>query len=86
MLKVVKYKNYGMTMSTPQDESGYEHWFYWWFYLLNTNKTIVLQHIEYWGNNKFIDEEFECSYGEKELKNGTIFKYKFGQDFLCGLI
>ena len=81
MLKVVKYKNYGLTMSSPQDESGYEHRFYWSFYQLSNNTTFVLQHIECWGGDKFIDEDFECSYGELELKNGTIFKYKFGQDF-----
>ena len=79
-LKIKRYKNYGMTMSSDQDESGEEHRFYWSFYELN-NKIIVFQHIEFWQKNVFIDSQFDYSYGESELKNGKIHKYKFGQDF-----
>lgn len=79
--KVIRYHNYGMTMSSEQDEAGYEHRFYWSFYQLSNNKIIVLQLIEFWRNNKFVDDQFEYSYGQSELENGTIIKYKFGQDF-----
>ncbi len=80
-LKVIRYHNYGMTMSSEQDEAGYEHRFFWSFYQLNNNKIIVLQHTEFWGNNKFVDDQFEYYYGQSELEDGSILKYKFGQDF-----
>ena len=80
-LKVIRYHNYGMTMSSEQDESGYEHRFYWSFYQLNNIKIIVLLHTEFWKNNKFIDDQFEYSYGQSELEDGSVLKYKFGQDF-----
>ena len=78
-LKVVKYKNYGQTMTAPADnESEWENKFYWSFYELSNGNIINLQYIENWENNKFVDSEFHDSYTKCELKNGEIISYKFG--------
>ena len=78
-LKVIKYKNYGCTMTGPADnESEWEIKFYWSFYELSNGNIINLQHIENWENNKFVDSEFDDSYTKYELKNGEIISYKFG--------
>lgn len=77
-LSVVKYKNYGCTMTSGDDTDDYEHKFYWSFYELNNGKVIVLNHTEYWENDKLVDNEFDYTYGSSELKNGKIIKYEFG--------
>ena len=65
-------------MTAGSDNDDYEHKFYWSFYELNNRKIIVLNHTEYWENDKLIDNEFSYSYGCSELKNGEILKYEFG--------
>ena len=78
-LKVIKYKNYGCTMTGPADsESDWENKFYWSFYELSNGNIINLQHIENWKNNKFLDADFDDSYTKYELKNGETISYEFG--------
>ena len=55
--------------------------FYWSFYELNNNKIYSLQYIEYFDKNVLINTDFELSYTEQKLKNGSTINYKFGQDF-----
>ena len=78
-LKVVRYKNYGCTMTGPADnESDWENKFYWSFYELNNGNIICLHYTENWENNKFVDADFDDSYTKCELKNGETISYKFG--------
>ena len=78
-LKVIRYKNYGCTMTGPTDEySDVENKFYWSFYELSNGNIISLQYIENWENNKFVDQDFDDSYTNYELKNGETISYEFG--------
>ena len=78
-LKVVRYKNYGCTMTGPADnESDWENKFYWSFYELNNGNIICLHYTENWEKNKFIDADYDYSYTKDELKNGEIVAYEFG--------
>ena len=78
-LKVVKYKNYGCTMTGPADKkSDWENKFYWSFYELNNGNIICLEYTENWKKNKFIDADFDDSYTKYELKNGKTISYEFG--------
>ena len=54
-LKVIKYKNYGCTMTGGEDADDWKHMFYWSFYELNNEKVIVLNNTEYWENDKLIE-------------------------------
>ena len=62
-LKVIKYKNYGCTMTGGEDTDDWKHMFYWSFYELNNGKVIVLNDTEYWENDKLIENDFDCTYG-----------------------
>ncbi len=78
-LKVIRYKNYGWTMTGPADnESDWENKFYWSFYELNNGNIICLHYTENWEKNKFIDADYDYSYTKYELKNGEIVAYEFG--------
>ena len=78
-LKVIKYKNYGRTMTGPADkESDWENKFYWSFYELSNGNIINLHYTENWEKDKFIDDDYDYSYTKDELKNGEIISYEFG--------
>ena len=78
-LKVVKYKNYGQTMTSASDnESDWENKFYWSFYELSNGNIINLHYTENWKENKFIDAEFSYYNTKDQLKNGEIISYDFG--------
>ena len=78
-LNVVRYKNYGSTMtSPPNNKSDWENKFYWSFYELSNGNIINLHYTENWRKNKFIDAEFSYYYTKDELKNGDIISYEFG--------
>ncbi len=78
-LKVIKYKNYGCTMTGPADsESQWENKLYWSFYELNNRSIINLQHTENWKNNKLVDTDFDYSYTKYVIKNGETISYEFG--------
>ncbi len=78
-LNIIKYKNYGQTMTSPADnESGWENKFYWSFYKLSNGHIINLHYTENWEKDKFIDDDYDYSYTKDELKNGEIISYEFG--------
>ena len=68
-LKVIRYKNYGCTM-TSED---YEDKFYFSFYELNNGKIIELSLFQ---NSNVTQYDFSNT--EMRLKNGEIRDYKFG--------
>ena len=77
-LKVIRYKNYGLTMSSMPDEDIYDNNFFWSFYELNNEKIIVLNYVENLTNNKVTSNSYEFSYANYELKSGKIINYEFG--------
>ena len=76
--KVVRYKNYGCTFGSGEEDDDWKHNFYWSFYELNNGEIVVLNHTENLENYKLIDNQFDCTYGSSELKSGEIIKYEFG--------
>jgi hypothetical protein len=78
-LKVIRYKNYGCTMTAgPDRDSDWENKFYWSFYELSKGEIISLHYTENWKKNKFVDAEFDYYNTKNELKNGDIISYEFG--------
>ena len=77
-LKVIKYKNYGRTMTGGEDADDWKHMFYWSFYELSNGHIINLHYTENWEKDKFIDDDYYYSYTKDELKNGEIISYEFG--------
>ena len=77
-LKVIKYKNYGRTMTGGEDADDWKHMFYWSFYELSNGNIINLHYTENWEKDKFIDDDYDYSYTKDELKNGEIISYEFG--------
>ena len=78
-MKVIRYKNYGCTMTGPDEDSVWENKFYWSFYELSNGEIITLHCTENWKNNKFIDSGFDYNYAKQELINGKIINYTFGE-------
>ena len=77
-LEVIRYKNYGCTMTGPDEDADWENKFFWSFYELSNGSIINLNYTENWKKNKFVDVEFDYSYTKDHLKNGKIISYKFG--------
>jgi len=78
-LRVIRYKNYGCTMTGPDDsKNDWEIKFYWSFYKLSNGKIINLHYTQNLKKNKFIDDEFDYYYTNYELNNGKKISYKFG--------
>ena len=72
-LKVNRYKNYGCTMTSKDDEDK----FYYSFYELNNGKIIELMLFQSYNEGEIIDQ-YEFSYTKMKLKSGEIRNYKFG--------
>ena len=72
-LKVNRYKNYGCTMTSEDDEDK----FYYSFYELNNGKIIELMLYQSYNEGEIIDQ-YEFSYTKMKLKSGEIRNYKFG--------
>ena len=77
-LRIIKYKNYGRTMTGGEDADDWKHMFYWSFYELSNGHIVNLHYTENWEKNKFIDADYDYSYTKDELKNGEIISYEFG--------
>ena len=77
-LKVIRYKNYGCTMESEEDETPYGNKFFWSFFELNNGKIIVLNYIDNLKNNRVISNSYEFSYANYELKSGKFINYEFG--------
>ena len=52
MLKVIKFKDYGWTMTGDKCPDKVSQRFYWSVYKLNNGNIIVQQRIEDWKNNQ----------------------------------
>jgi len=76
-LKVIRYKNYGCTMTTLKDKNIYENNFFWSFYELNNGEIISLNFTENLNNAKVSSIDYHFSYTRHELKNGEVIEYKF---------
>ena len=75
ILKIIKYKNYGMKMwSDPNfgERDEFSNNFFWTFFELNNGKTLSLMFIENLTNNKITSTDLSCHYTSH---------YKFEEDF-----
>ena len=79
VLKVIRYKNYGCTMTGGGDPEPYEDKFYFSFYELNNKEIIVLNLHEYFEGDILTFTDSHFSYTKQELKSGEIISYKFGK-------
>ncbi len=77
-LKVVRYKNYGCTMESEEDETPYGNKFFWAFFELNNGEIIDLNFTENLKNGKVSSIDYHFAYTKHELKNGEVIEYKFG--------
>ena len=77
-LKVIRYKNYGCTMSSEKDETPYDHNFFWSFFELNNGEIIDLNFTENLKNGKVSSIDYHFGYTKHELINGEFIEYKFG--------
>jgi len=77
-LKVIRYKNYGCTM-TGGDSESWEDKFYFSFYELNNGEIIELHLHENFKDDILTFTGYNFSYTKVELKSGEIRKYKFGK-------
>ena len=78
-LKVIRYKNYGCTMTGGGDSDSWEDKFYFSFYELNNGEIIELHLHENFQEGKLDFTDYSFSYTKQELKSGEIINYKFGK-------
>ena len=79
ILKVIRYKNYGCTMTGGGDSESWEDKFYFSFYELNNKEIIVLNLHENFEGDILIFTDYDFSYTKQVLKSGEIINYKFGK-------
>lgn len=77
-LKVVRYKNYGCTMESEENQTPYDNKFFWSFFELNNGEIIDLNFTENLKNGKASSIDYHFGYTKHELKNGEVIEYKFG--------
>jgi hypothetical protein len=77
-LKVIKYKNYGCTMTGGGGTESWEDKFHFSFYELNNGEIIELHLHENFQEGKLDFTDYSFSYTKQELKNGEIRNYNFG--------
>lgn len=77
-LKVIRYKNFGFTMTGRGDPDTWEDKFHFSFYELNNGKIIELHLHENFQNGKLDFTDYSFSYTKQELKSGEIRNYTFG--------
>jgi len=65
-------------MTGSDEGSDWENKFYWSFYKISNGKIISLHSTENYKKNKLIDSELNFFYTKKELNNGKIITYDFG--------
>ena len=78
-LKVIRYKNYGCTMTGGGDPEPYEHKFYFSFYELNNGEIIEVALCENFEDDILTLTQYDFSYTKVKLKSGEIINYKFGK-------
>ena len=69
-LNVIKYKDYGWTMTGGEETDKIINRFYWSVYELNNGEVIVQQKIEDWEGNRLMKTYFQYNYANHELKSG----------------
>lgn len=72
-LKVIRYKNYGCTITSEDDEDK----FHFSFYELSNGEIIELMLFQS-NNEGVIIDQYEFSHTKMKLKSGEIRNYKFG--------
>lgn len=72
-LKVIRYKNYGCTMTSEDDK----HKFYFSFYELNNGKIIELMLFQS-DDEDNSTAQYDLYYTKFKLKNGEVIDYNFG--------
>ena len=77
-LKVIRYKNYGCTLTGGGSSDNWEDKFYFSFYELNNGNIIELNLFQSFKENKLILSQYDFSNTKDELKNGEVIEYKFG--------
>jgi hypothetical protein len=77
-LKVIRYKNYGCTMTGGGAPDSWEDKFYFSFYELNNGEIIELHLHENFQEGKLDFTDCCFSYTKMKLKSGEIRRYKFG--------
>jgi len=77
-LKVIRYKNYGCTMTGGGAPDSWEDKFYFSFYELNNGEIIELHLHENFQEGKLDFTDCCFSYTKLKLKSGVIINYKFG--------
>jgi hypothetical protein len=77
-LKVIRYKNYGCSITAGRDPESWEDKFHFSFYELNNGEIIVLDLHENFQGGKLNFTDYCFSYTKHKLKSGVIINYKFG--------
>ena len=77
-LKVIRYKNYGCTLTGGGSSDNWEDKFYFSFYELNNGNIIELNLFQSFKEDKLILSQYDFSNTKHELKNGEVIEYKFG--------
>jgi len=78
-LQIIKYKNYGCTISFGNPTDLYYTKHYYSFYELNNGKIIFLVNLALYEKNKLVDFNYTFDYTKEELKSGAFFNYNFGE-------
>ena len=78
-LQIIKYKNYGCTISIGNPTDLYYTKHYYSFYKLNNGKIIFLVNLALYEKNKLVDFNYTFDYTKEELKSGEFFNYNFGE-------
>jgi hypothetical protein len=78
-LKVIRYKNYGCTMTGGGYPDSWEDKFHFSFYELNNGEIIELELHENLQDGKLDFTDYGFSYTKTKLKSGEIRDYKFGK-------
>ena len=75
---LIRYKNYGCTLTGGGFSDNWEDKFYFSFYELNNGNIIELNLFQSFKEDKLILSQYDFSNTKHELKNGEVIEYKFG--------
>ena len=78
-LKVIRYKNYGCTMTGGGSPDNWEDKFYFSFYELNNGKIIELDLYQSFKDDELNFSQYDFSNTKERLKSGKVREYKFGK-------
>ena len=78
-LKVIRYKNYGCTMTGGGSPDNWEDKFYFSFYELNNGKIIELDLFQSFKDDELTLSQYGFSNTKARLKSGKVREYKFGK-------